>query len=247
MCLIVLAYRRHPRYALVLAANRDEFRNRAAAPAHFWEDAPNILAGRDLQAGGTWMGITRTGRFAALTNHRDLRRPLRNGPSRGLLVRKALENGLDEEDTARYEGFNLLHGPVEALRYQNNVQPDSRPLSPGIHGLSNAFLNTPWPKVERAMVAMERLIELADDDLVQGLFDLLADRKTAPDELLPETGLEKEKERAVSSILIDTPNYGTRCSTIVLVDRDGRVLFEERSIPYGTVQSEFVIQPAGGM
>ena len=229
MCLIALAYHTHPRYPLVLAANRDEFLDRPADPAHFWVDAPHILAGRDRKAGGTWLGVTRTGRFAALTNHRDLHRPANPGPSRGVLVRKALDDELDGEDTSRYEGFNLLHGMVDDLHYHNNVQPHSIPLSPGIHGLSNAFLNTPWPKVERATAMLHGLMGTEGDELVDGLFTLLAHDRPAPDERLPETGLPTDMERAVSSIFIDTPGYGTRCSTVVLVEKDGSIRFEERT------------------
>lgn len=229
MCLIALAYHTHRRYPLVLAANRDEFLERPADPARFWEDAPHILAGRDRKAGGTWMGISRTGRLAAITNHRDFHRPAKPGPSRGLLVRKALEGELDGEDTSRYDGFNLLHGTVEELHYHNNVQPHSSSLAPGVHGLSNAFLNTPWPKVERATAMLHGLLEAEEDDLVEGLFTLLANDRPAPEERLPDTGLPTDMERAVSPIFIDTPGYGTRCSTVLLVDADGRVHFEERT------------------
>ncbi|MCB0795156.1 MAG: NRDE family protein [Flavobacteriales bacterium] len=238
MCLITLAYKEHPKYPLILAANRDEFRDRPAAPASFWVDAPHILAGRDQQAGGTWLGLTRAGRFAALTNHRDLRRPPKQGPSRGLLVRKALEAELDGEDTRAYEGFNLIHGHLDGLSYHNNVQPDSQPLRPGIHGLSNAFLNTPWPKVEQARSNLQQLIQSSGDHLVEGLFGSLGQQVFAPDDRLPDTGLNKELERAVSPIFIDTPNYGTRCSTVILVRADGDVYFEERTWPEGSVVVE---------
>lgn len=229
MCLIVLAYRVHPRYPLIVAANRDEFRMRPAAPAHFWNEAPHLLAGRDLQAGGTWLGITRTGRFAALTNHRDLRRAPTNGPTRGGLVRQALQGGIDPSTTSVFEGFNLLHGPFDALRYHTNITGADEALAPGIHGLSNALLNTPWPKVERAKAALEQA--LAQGPRPQALFDLLADATVAADARLPDTGLTLEQERAVSSIFIPGERYGTRCSTVVLVDADGLVHFEERTHP----------------
>ncbi len=242
MCLIVLAYKVHPRYPLVLAANRDEFRIRPAEPAHWWNDAPHILAGRDLQAGGTWMGITRNGRFAALTNYRDLHRPPKQGPSRGLLVRDALEGTLDLTATAAYEGFNLLHGTVDALRYHNNIEPTDAPLSPGVHGLSNAFLDTPWPKVQAAKSGLEELLQGPDMALTDGLFALLRDERPATDAQLPETGLPLPMERAVSSIFIDTPGYGTRCSTVVLVDAEGKVYFEERTVGGGKVVEGFGIR-----
>ncbi|MBL8002290.1 MAG: NRDE family protein [Flavobacteriales bacterium] len=233
MCLIVLAYRVHPHYPLIVAANRDEFRMRPAAPAHFWDDAPELVAGRDLQAGGTWLGITRSGRFAALTNHRDLRRAPLQGPSRGHLVRQALEGGIDPAATAVFEGFNLLHGPVHALRYHTNITGADEALAPGIHGLSNALLNTPWPKVERAKVALAQV--LAQGPAPAALFDLLADATVAADAQLPDTGLPLEQERAVSSIFIAGAQYGTRCSTVVLVDTEGQVHFEERTHPGGEV------------
>lgn len=241
MCLIALAYNAHPRFPLIVAANRDEFRDRPVEPACFWREAPQLLAGRDLQAGGTWMGISLAGRFAAITNYRDLRRGATNGPSRGLLVREALEGSISTDGTERYEGFNLIHGNLDALHYHNNIQPAEELLAPGVHGLSNHFLNTPWPKVERAKEAMRKLLADRDEMLVKGLFELLADGEPAPEEHLPDTGLPRDLERAVSSIHIGGEGYGTRCSTVLLVSSDGRVRFEERSFPGPTVLEEFVI------
>ena len=223
-------------------ANRDEFLTRPAEAAHFWPDAPHVLAGRDLQAGGTWMGITRHGRFAALTNHRDLRRPAVDGPSRGHLVRQALEHHIDQGITTPYAGLNLIHGTVEELHYLNNITPDQQPLAPGIHGLSNALLNTPWPKVQRATAGMQQVLTVPDDQLINGLFELLTDEATAPAEQLPDTGLDPAMEHALSSIFIRTPGYGTRCSTVVLVDHTGQVHVQERSWPHGgTVVHEFAL------
>lgn len=236
MCLITLAYHVHPRYPLVLAANRDEFHERPTAPASWWSDAPHVLAGRDLRAGGTWLGITRQGHFAALTNHRDLRREPKPGPSRGLLVRSALVGTATLDDTAAYEGFNLLHGPLDRLRYHNNIEPTDVALEPGIHGLSNALLNTPWPKVQRAKAGMERALSSSEGVLVEDLFALLADPAQAEVEQLPDTGLTPPMERALSSVFIATTGYGTRCSTVLLVDTDGQVYFEERTWPAGTAQ-----------
>lgn len=230
MCLIALAYKAHPRFPLIVAANRDEFLDRPAEPAHFWEDAPGILAGRDERAGGTWMGITRTGRFAAITNYREMRMSFPAGPSRGLLVRQALERGIDPGATKAFAGFNLFYGEVDNLRYHNNIQGTDIALMPGVHGLSNHFLDTPWPKVVKAKGELKTLLERPDEELAGGLFHLLADDAAAPDAMLPETGLPLEMERAASSILIRTPDYGTRCSTVVLVDASGKVYFEERSV-----------------
>lgn len=239
MCLIALAYKVHPRFPLIVAANRDEFLDRPAETARFWPDAPDILAGRDLQAGGTWLGITRQGRFAAITNHRDLHHPAPPGPSRGLLVRAALEQGIDTSGTGVYAGFNLLYGPVDGLHYHNNVQPAGAELAPGIHGLSNAFLNTPWPKVEKAKQAMDALLQHEGPALAEGLFRLLADERRAPDSSLPATGLPLEQERAASAIFIRSPRYGTRCSTVVLVDGQGQVRFYERSLGGAVATEEF--------
>ena len=141
---------------------------------------------------------------------------------------------MDPASTMAYEGFNLLYGPLHALRYHNNIQPVDELLVPGIHGLSNHYLNTPWPKVQRATTALQALVAGSDDALVEGLFAVLADGTTAPDEQLPDTGRPLPAERAASAIFIHTPGYGTRCSTVVLVDTDGRVRFEERVYPEGT-------------
>jgi uncharacterized protein with NRDE domain len=241
VCLIALAYKVHPKYPFIIAANRDEFSERPTEPAHFWSDAPHVLAGRDLRAGGTWLGITRTGRFAAVTNYRDLRRPMPQGPSRGALVRQALEGSIDVQSTSVYAGFNLIYGPLQALRYHNNIQPTDIPLTAGIHGLSNHFLDTPWPKVVRATTELQRSLAAPDEDLVNGLFALLADEAPAPDDRLPDTGLPLELERAASSIFIRSEGYGTRCSTVLLVDNAGHVRFEERTVPGGKVLEAFAL------
>jgi uncharacterized protein with NRDE domain len=228
VCLIVLAYKVHPEFPLILAANRDEFLERPSEKAHFWPDAPHILAGRDLRAGGTWLGITRSGRFAALTNHRDLRRTaVVNGPSRGQLVRLALEDELAGLDTSVYEGFNLLHGPADGLMYHSNVHGLDHLLVPGVHGLSNHLLNTPWPKVQRAKRRLTELVQARKMD-PQDLFHMMGDTTPAEDDDLPDTGVGASWERVLSSMHIVAAGYGTRCSTVLLVDRQGTVHFEER-------------------
>ncbi|HRD52627.1 MAG TPA: NRDE family protein [Flavobacteriales bacterium] len=240
MCLIAFAYKHHPRFPLVVAANRDEFLERPALPAHFWDDLPQVLAGRDVKAGGTWMGITRNGRFAALTNHRDLRKTPIQGASRGLLVKEALAGELNGP-AAQMEGYNLIHGPLDALRYQSNISGSDEPIIAGIHGLSNALLNTPWPKVGRAVEAMRNATARSTPD-ANALFSMLAETEQAMDHALPETGLDLQRERALSSIRIDLPGYGTRCSTVIMVHESGRVRFEERTWPTGhTVIEEFTI------
>jgi uncharacterized protein with NRDE domain len=221
MCLIALAYKIHPRFPLIVAANRDEFLERPTESAHFWKDAPDILAGRDERAGGTWMGITRKGRFAAITNYRDLRMKTTAGPSRGLLVREALEHGIDPGTTKTYAGFNLIYGTVDGLRYHNNIEGTDEALQPGIHGLSNHFLDTPWPKVVKAKQELEHALSL------------------------PDTGLPLEMERAASSIFIRSAGYGTRCSTVVLMDAEGKVQFEERTWPHGKKVTEHLSLRSG--
>jgi uncharacterized protein with NRDE domain len=228
MCLIVLAYKVHPRFPLILAANRDEFLDRPALPAHFWNEAPHLLAGRDLRAGGTWLGITTAGRFAAITNHRDMRRDIREGPSRGALVRMALEQGVGHVDTSVFPWHNLLYGEVDDLHYHNNIDGIHEPLPPGIHGLSNHLLNSSWPKVMRARGTMAGLIR-EGTPTVEDLLQLLLNDRPAPDEDLPDTGVGGEWERLLSPIFIAAPGYGTRCSTILMVGHDGEVLFEEYS------------------
>lgn len=236
MCLIAVAYRVHPDFPLIIAANRDEFSEREAIPAHFWTDAPHILAGRDLRAGGTWMGVTRRGRVAAVTNHRDFRRAPIAGPSRGMLTRTALDSDPPLDEVER-EGFNLLYGRFDALRYRSNISGEDLPVTEGYHGLSNALLNTPWPKVNRAVNGLRRIVE-SGDPKTDELFDLLSDTKLAADNELPDTGIGLEKERALSSIRIDLPGYGTHCSTVLLIGADGTVSFEERTWNSGKVVKE---------
>ncbi len=236
MCLIALAYRAHPRYPFIVAANRDEFLDRATAPARFWPEAPHILAGKDLRAGGTWMGVTRFGRFAAITNHRDMRRAPVVGPSRGLLALAALDADPPRDGVDR-EGYNLIYGTFDALRYRCNITEVDVALAPGLHGLSNAVLDTPWPKVTKAVEGLRQALH-ADEPDSEHLFSLLADETVADADLLPDTGLGDERERALSSIRIDLPAYGTRCSTVVTVDVEGQVYFEERDLRTGRVVCE---------
>lgn len=239
MCLIAVAYMVHPRFPLIIAANRDEFLDRPAEPARFWPAEPHILAGRDHRAGGTWLGVTTAGRLAALTNYRDLRRSPVEGPSRGALVRQALEPGFTPNGTHLYEGFNLLYGAVDGLRYHSNVDGRDEGLTAGVHGLSNHLLNTPWPKVELAKQGLTAIIA-EEIPSTETLFRLLADDRFAPDEALPDTGLDKERERALSAICIRMPGYGTRCSTVVMVGEHGDVTFEERVLePFGVSRYRF--------
>ena len=238
MCFIVFAYAAHPRYRLVLAANRDEFYDRPTAPAAYWDDAPRVLAGRDLQGGGTWMGITKSGRFAALTNVRDPNAHNPQAPSRGVLVKNFLTGeeaplayaGRLALSTERFNGFNLVIGTPREVYYHTNQDDAAVKLSPGVYGISNGKLDTPWPKVERGKAELSGLLQ---DDRIkpEALLNLLADDKAAPDETLPNTGVGQEWERVLSPIFIETPAYGTRASTVLLVEHSGHVTFIERTIP----------------
>lgn len=231
MCLILLAYRCHPGYPLLIAANRDEFHDRPTAPLAFWDDAPQVLAGRDLQQGGTWMGISRNGRFAALTNYRDPSRTLSHAPSRGHLVSDYLQGRESVEDyLARltsqanaYNGFNLLVGDAHDLYYYSNYAGAPQALTPGWHGLSNHLLDTPWPKLKHGLTLMRRTLEQQPIPEPGDLLSVLADRTPAPDAALPQTGVPLEWERWLSSIFIDAPGYGTRSSTVLLVSASGQV------------------------
>lgn len=235
MCLIIFAYNVHPDYELVLLANRDEFYGRPTAPADFWPDQPDLLAGRDLQAGGTWMGVTRDGRYAAVTNFREPQRESGITTSRGDLVANYLTG--DDPPAAylhrllpqatRYQGFNLLAGTPGKLCYFSNRDGTVKTVEPGIHGLSNHLLDTPWFKVEQGKAALSQAISdsrLAPDDLLA----LLSARVEAPANRLPETGVGSERERILSPVLIESPDYGTRSSTVLLIGRNGEVTFVEQ-------------------
>jgi len=237
MCLILLAYDAHPLYRLILAANRDEFLSRPAAPATFWDDYPRILAGRDLKEGGAWLGVTRSGRIAAITNYRAPRSELQDAPSRGGLVSGFLAGSMPAEDYlaflsregAGYNGFNLIFGDMRHLCWFSNRGGEPKYLQPGIHGLSNHLLDTPWPKVRHGKEAVERLIAPGKRIEPDALFAILADRTIAPDNLLPDTGVGIELERLLSPPFITAPTYGTRSSTVILIDREGETSFIEKT------------------
>jgi uncharacterized protein with NRDE domain len=235
MCLILFAYKVHPSYNLILAANRDEFYERPSSAAEFWEDAPQVLAGRDLQEGGTWMGIDRAGRFAAITNYRDPASWKNNAPSRGGLVSSYLCGNQSADDylgkisrqAQLYNGYNLIVGDRhELLTYSN--RGERQKLNPGIYGLSNHLLNTSWPKVSRGKKLLAATLNKKGVELEDELFAVLADRKIPADDKLPDTGIGLEWERVLSSIFIESPVYGTRSSTILLIGKNGRVKFVEK-------------------
>ncbi len=236
MCLLLISYNNHPKYKLITAANRDEFYKRPAQPAHFWGDN-NILAGKDLKAGGTWLGITKTGRFAAVTNYRDKIELKPIAPSRGDLVAAFLDSKLTPDKFAaditgtadRYNGYNLIFADESSLNYFSNKTKKHIVLTPGIYGLSNHLLDTPWPKVEKSKKSFTEILNnenITPDDL----FEILSDTTVPPDELLPDTGVSLEIERAVSPVFVSTPLYGTRSSTVIFIDQNNDVLFMEKSL-----------------
>ena len=244
MCLLVVAWRTHPRYRLVVAANRDEFHDRPAAALGWWSDDARILGGRDLRAGGTWLGLARSGRFGLVTNFRDLEAPVASAPSRGELVPRFLTGATSPKEflddlrgaAPRYSGFNLLIGGPRTLYYFSNRGGERpRPLAPGLYGLSNHRLDTPWPKLLRARESFAQAIAATELQPAE-LFAVLADRTLAADEALPETGLPLDWERALSAPFVAHPRYGTRCSSVVLVERGGRTVAMERRFDAAGVQ-----------
>ncbi|MEY3202055.1 MAG: hypothetical protein RIR70_1605 [Pseudomonadota bacterium] len=232
MCLILIAWKTVEGSPLVAAANRDEVMSRGTRPAAFWPDSPDVLAGRDTLHGGTWLGVTRAGRFAALTNYRDPSNARDDTPSRGQLTAAFLRSGISPEEylaslqasASRYNGYNLVFGDRNSLWYFSNIEGRGRALSPGIYGLSNHLLDTPWPKVARAKSALrESLAALPWRD---PLFTLLRDDTLAPDHELPRTGVSLEWERLLSAAFIRGGSYGTLSSTVV-VQSDQHTRFEE--------------------
>lgn len=244
MCLIVLALQAHPIYPLILVANRDEYHQRPTTTANFWHDQPDILAGRDLEAGGTWLGVNRFGKFSALTNVRHSKANTSNVTftSRGNLCHQLLSNhqhSISEQLQAmpqsghHYQPFNLIAGDINSLTpelyyYSNQQLPHARVrLAPGIHGLSNAALNTPWPKVTTSTRALQTIISkpFTTDDLLT----LMQDTTAACDEALPDTGIPLEQEKLLSSRFIQSQDYGTRCTTAIIMNKTGELCLVEQS------------------
>jgi uncharacterized protein with NRDE domain len=245
MCLLVIAWKRHPRFRLVLAGNRDEFHDRPAAPLNWWQDDARILAPRDLKANGTWLGVARSGRFGMVTNFRDLQAPAEYSPSRGSLIPRFLTGATSPKEflddlrgaAPRYSGFNLLVGGPRALYYYSNRgAPTPQSLPPGVYGVANHLLDTPWPKLTRTRKRFDELLKQPDVNADE-LFALLADRTRATDAELPRTGLPLEWERAVSAPFIINERYGTRSSTVLLVERNGRTVLHERRFDYEGTQT----------
>lgn len=239
MCIAYLALNTHPDWPLLVAANRDEFHARPARPAGPWAGHPDVIAGIDLDAGGTWLGVTRQGRFGFLTNYREPGTHIDNAPSRGALVSDYLTASTDPVAYASqvshradaYNGFNLIVGNLNTACYLSNRAPNRTPLTlgPGRYVVSNHLLDTPWPKAERLRQAFE---QLDMDGLTRSLrvvFATLKDTTAADDASLPDTGLDKTLERLLSSPFIISPDYGTRCSSVIAIHRSGRALFSEIS------------------
>lgn len=244
MCLIIFSLNAHPGYKLIVAANRDEFYARKTSVAGYWDDQPHVLGGRDLEAGGTWMAINSNGKVSMVTNYRDPNHISASSPSRGHLVSDyvvSVQSPLPylERVAAKgslYNGFNLIVGNPNELYYYSNYGNGIAPIAPGLHGLSNHLLDTPWPKVKRGLIRLGEVMEATSinpDDLL----DVLYDDRLARDEELPDTGVGLERERALSSIFIKSNGYGSRCSTVLLVDRKDEVQFTERV--YNTLDFTF--------
>jgi uncharacterized protein with NRDE domain len=242
MCLIVFAWKYHPDYPLIMAANRDEYHQRPTAPADFWEDQPDILAGRDLMGGGTWLGVNRQGQFAAVTNYREGHQQLAprsrgeltaNFLSSGTDIRQYAQHVIDEGD--QYNGFNLLLGDGYHLYYCSNRQPQVQGVSPGIYSLSNHLLDSPWPKAIHVKEALEPLLKTnsVDRDL---LIQSLQRREPFADEYLPDTGVGLEMERMLSPPFITSKDYGTRCTTVLLKNNQGETTLVEQT--YGSDGSQ---------
>ncbi len=244
MCLILIAWQAHPDYPLVVAANRDEFFARPSAAAAFWPDAPQVLAGRDLEAGGTWLGVSREQRFAALTNYREGRQAAADARSRGALVADFLTGAASPSaylaqvaaHAADYNGFNLFVADGQRLAYYaNRGERPPRFLSPGIYGLSNHLLDTPWPKLATAKASFAGA--LAELPTQAAFFDLLADQEIVADSHLPETGVPLAWERILSAVFVRSEDYGTRASTLLVRHRDGLTTLIERSFGAGALPS----------
>lgn len=233
MCLLFCCLHAHEGYPFILLANRDEFYERPTRAVGFWPDSPEVLAGRDLDRGGTWLGIARSGRWAALTNYRDPSDATFER-SRGDIVRDYLTS----EQTPRafadsireigeeFDGFNLLFGDRHESLWLSNRSPDLRNLDKGIFGLSNHLLETPWPKVVSGKQNLAA--QLKEEPVADQLFDPLADQ-TVYEKDLPQTGVDPSLERMLSSAFISSPHYGTRSSTLIMIDRENRAYFEERT------------------
>ena len=237
MCLILFSYKLHPDYRLILAANRDEFYDRPTASLDYWSDHPDVLAGRDLKGNGTWLGITRNGRLAAVTNYREPAPHRDNAPSRGILIRDFLIGNSSPEHYLKavskkskaYNGFNLIAGDPSGLYYYSNRASHVRRLQPGLYGISNHLIDTAWPKIQRGKDLLQGQLSGRKKIDIEKIWGILADQWLPADKALPDTGVGLEWERILAPLFISSPDYGTRSSSIVLMEYSGRTTFMERT------------------
>lgn len=245
MCLISLAVKTHPKYKLVLLANRDEYHQRPTKKADWWYENGNIFGGKDLSGGGSWLAISKNGKISAITNYRDTSRKVENNISRGLILSNYLENNINALDyfeklsasKDNYEGYNLIFGNQNKLYHYSNISNKLTALDNGVHTISNHLLDTPWPKVLKANEVMQNLVENNNDFPIETAFQLFKNKDKAPDNKLPNTGIGIEYERMLSSIYIDVPGYGTRATSIITIDNNNKVYFEEREFVLKTQSS----------
>jgi uncharacterized protein with NRDE domain len=237
MCLILLSYNVHPDFRLILAANRDEFYDRPTSALDYWPDHPDVLAGRDLKANGTWMGVSRAGKIAAITNYRDPSAVMPDAPSRGSLIREFLVGHSSPQDYLealgqigkRYNGFNLIAGDAGGLYYTSNRSAGVQKLQAGIYGISNHLIDTAWPKVQRGKALLQDQFKGHEKIDAEKILDILADRWQPTDAKLPQTGVGLEWERLLAPMFIISPDYGTRSSSVVLFDQSGEISLWERT------------------
>ncbi|MGB3725176.1 MAG: NRDE family protein [Glaciecola sp.] len=237
MCILFIAVNQHPKFPLIIAANRDEFHQRPTLTSHFWPSHTDVLAGKDLSAGGTWMGINQNGRIAALTNIRAPGKERLNAITRGELVTNFLTTQTDVTDYLntlqnthlKYNGYNLLFGELNQLHVYNSFENKAYKLDDGVYGLSNASLNSPWPKIDAGRDALANYCQHANILSREHLFELLKSQQAAHDDELPNTGIPIEWERKLSSIFIQSADYGTRSSTVLLIDNNNHCFWEERT------------------
>lgn len=237
MCLILFSYKMHPDYRLILAANRDEFYNRPTAPLDYWDDHPDVLAGRDLKGRGTWLGVTTSGRIAAITNYREPDAHLENTTSRGLLICDFLTGKSTPKRyleavgqvSRAYNGFNLIVGDPSQLCYYSNRATRIQQLQPGLYGISNHLIDTAWPKIQRGKDLLQDQLSGREKIDIEKIWEILSDRSRPPDNELPDTGVGLDWERVLSPLFITSPDYGTRSSSVVLIDNSDRVIIQERT------------------
>ncbi|MEJ2729469.1 MAG: NRDE family protein [Deltaproteobacteria bacterium] len=237
MCLLLFSYRIHPDYRLIVAANRDEFYARPTAALDYWADHADVLAGRDLKGRGTWLGVTRSGRLAAITNYREPDAHIENAPSRGRLTADFLIGNATPQRYIKavskisnaYNGFNLVAGDLAGLYYYSNRASRLRQLQPGLYGISNHLLDTPWPKIKKGKALLQGQLCGREKIDIEKIWKILADRTLPADKDLPDTGVGLEWERILAPLFISSPDYGTRSSSIILMEYSGRTTFLERT------------------